>query len=139
MTTTLHTTDRPILTKAFARHYVEMLVVMFVGMGLLALPARWAWAGAGLDTADTAGMLIRMGVTMTLPMIPWMLWRGHGMRPTLEMAGAMIVPTLGAVALLAAGAVTGVGLLMTVEHVAMLIAMFAVMAARPEEYSDHRH
>ena len=139
MSATLHPTNRPILTKAFARHYVEMVVVMFVGMGLLALPARWAWAGAGLDTADTAGMLIRMGVTMTLPMIPWMLWRGHGMRPTLEMAGAMIVPTLGAVALLAAGALTGVGLLMTVEHVAMLIAMFAVMAARPEEYSDHRH
>jgi hypothetical protein len=76
---------------------------------------------------------------MTLPMIPWMLWRGHGMRPTLEMAGAMIVPTLGAVVLLAVGAVSGVGLLMTVEHVAMLIAMFAVMAARPEEYSGHRH
>jgi hypothetical protein len=139
MSTTLHPNKRPVLTKAFARHYVEMVVVMFVGMGLLALPARWAWAGAGLDTADTAGMLIRMGVTMTLPMIPWMLWRGHGMRPTLEMGGAMIVPTLGAVALLAAGAVTGVGLLMTVEHVAMLIAMFAVMAARPEEYSGHRH
>ena len=139
MSTTSHTTERPVLTKAFARHYLEMVVVMFVGMGLLALPARWAWAGAGLDTADTAGMLIRMGVTMTLPMIPWMLWRGHGMRPTLEMAGAMIVPTLGAVVLLAAGALTGVGLLMTVEHVAMLIAMFAVMAARPEEYSGHRH
>ena len=51
----------------------------------------------------------------------------------------MIVPTVGAVVLLAAGALTGVGLLMTVEHVAMLIAMFAVMAARPEEYSGHRH
>jgi hypothetical protein len=139
MSATLHRNNRPILTKAFARHYVEMVIVMFVGMGLLALPARWAWAGAGLDTADTAGMLIRMGVTMTLPMIPWMLWRGHGMRPTLEMAGAMIVPTLGAVVLLAVDAVSGVGLLMTVEHVAMLIAMFAVMAARPEEYSGHRH
>ena len=129
---------RPVLTRAFARHYAEMLIVMFVGMGVLALPARWAWAATGLDTADTAGMLIRMGVTMTLPMIPWMLWRGHGARPTLEMAAAMIVPTVGAVIVLAAG-ITGVGVLMTLEHVAMLIAMFAVMAARPEEYSGHRH
>ena len=128
---------RPVLTRAFARHYVEMLIVMFVGMGVLALPARWLWAGVGLDTADTAGMLVRMGVTMTLPMIPWMLWRGHGMRPTLEMVAAMIVPTIGAVTLLVADAVTGVGALMTIEHVAMLIAMFAVMAARPEEYSGH--
>ena len=130
---------RPVFTRAFARHYVEMVVVMFVGMGLLALPARWAWAGAGLDTADTAGMLVRMGVTMTLPMIPWMRWRGHGWRPTLEMVGAMVFPTVAAVLLLVAGAVTGVGLLMTLEHVAMLLAMLAVMAARPDEYSGHRH
>jgi hypothetical protein len=139
-TTMARTSDpRPVLNRAFARHYAEMLIVMFVGMGVLALPARWAWAAAGLDTGDTAGMLVRMGVTMTLPMIPWMLWRGHGMRPTLEMAAAMIVPTIGALVLLAAGAITSVGALMTGEHVAMLIAMFAVMAARPEEYSGHRH
>jgi hypothetical protein len=132
------TAKQRVLTRAFARHYVEMVAVMLVGMGVLVMPARWAWAAAGLDTSETAGMLIRMGVAMTLPMLPWMRWRGHGWRPTLEMVGAMVVPTVAAVALLAAGAVTGVGVLMTLEHVAMLLAMLAVMAARPEEYSGHR-
>ena len=140
MSASTYTIEKPrVLTRAFARHYAEMVAVMFVGMGLLALPARWASAGLGVDGGDTTGMLVRMGVTMKLPMIPWMLWRGHGWRPTMEMAAAMIVPTIGAVALLAASVVTGVGPLMTIEHVAMLAGMFAVMAARPEEYSGHRH
>ena len=78
-----------------------------------------------------------MGVTMTLPMIPWMLARGHALRPTAEMAAAMIVPAAGAVALFATGLVEGVAMLMTIEHVAMFAAMFLVMAARPEEYSGH--
>jgi hypothetical protein len=131
---------RSVLTRSFARHYVEMVVVMFVGMGVLALPARWAtdalWPA--VDGDDTTLMLARMAVTMTLPMIPWMRWRGHGWQPSAEMAAAMIVPGIGVIALLEAGVLEGVGLLMTLEHVAMFIAMFVVMAARPDEYS-HAH
>ncbi len=133
---------RSVLTRSFARHYVEMVVVMLVGMGVLALPAQWATDALfpTVDGDDTTLMLARMGVTMTLPMIPWMRWRGHGWRPTLEMAAAMVVPAIGVIALLEAGVLEGVGLLMTLEHVAMFIAMFGVMAARPDEYSHaHRH
>ena len=131
---------RSVLTRSFARHYAEMVLVMLVGMAVLALPAQWAtdalWPG--VDGDDTTLMLGRMGVTMTLPMIPWMRWRGHGWQPTLEMAAAMIIPATGAIALLEAGVASGVVLLMTVEHVAMFVAMFGVMAARPDEYS-HPH
>ena len=130
----------PVLTRAFAKHYVEMVLVMLVGMGVLALPVLWASDALGVDRDGTAGMLVRMGISMTIPMVPWMLWRGHGRRPALEMAGAMLVPAAGAVALYAAGVSGDVGVLMTIEHVAMFAAMFAVMAARPEEYSGHhRH
>ncbi len=129
----------PTFTRAFWKHYAEMVVVMLVGMGVLALPVRFASDGLGVDGGDTGGMLIRMGISMTLPMIPWMRWRGHGWRPTLEMVAAMVLPTAGAVALLAAGVSQDVGVLMTIEHVAMLAAMLAVMAARPEEYSGHAH
>jgi hypothetical protein len=80
-----------------------------------------------------------MGATMTLPMFPWMRWRGHGWQPSLEMAAAMIVPAIGVIALLEAGVLEGVGLLMTLEHVVMFIAMFGVMIARPGEYSHARH
>ena len=131
---------RSVLTRSFARHYVEMVVVMLVGMAVLAIPAQWAtdalWPG--VDGDDTTLMLGRMAVTMTLPMIAWMRWRGHGWRPSAEMAAAMIVPAIGVIALLEAGVAEDAGLLMLLEHVVMFVAMFAVMAARPDEYS-HPH
>ncbi|HYG95828.1 MAG TPA: hypothetical protein VD741_01855 [Solirubrobacterales bacterium] len=129
-----------VVNRNFLRHYAEMVIVMLVGMGLLALPAQWATDALlpGVDGDDTTLMLARMAATMTLPMIPWMRWRGHGWRPCLEMAAAMLVPALGVIALFEAGAVEGVGLLMTIEHVAMFAAMFLVMVARPDEYS-HSH
>ena len=131
---------RSVLTRSFARHYLEMVLVMLAGMAVLALPAQWAtdalWPG--VDGDDTTLMLGRMAVAMTVPMIPWMRWRGHGWRPSAEMAASMIVPGIGVIVLLEAGVVEGVGLLMTLEHVAMFLAMFGVMAARPDEYS-HPH
>jgi hypothetical protein len=54
------------------------------------------------------------------------------------MAAAMIVPAIGVIALLEAGVIEAVWLLMTLEHVAMFMAMFLVMVARPQEYS-HAH
>lgn len=129
---------RAALTRDFARHYVEMVVVMLVGMGLLAVPARWATGVVWTDVDDPTLMLARMAATMTLPMTPWMRWRGHGWQPCLEMAAAMIVPAIGVIALLEAGVVEAVWLLMTIEHIAMFLAMFLVMIARPHEYSHAR-
>jgi len=128
------------LTREFARHYVEMVVVMLAGMGVLALPARWVTDAVlpAVDGDDPTLMLARMAATMTLPMVPWMRWRGHGWRPCLEMVGAMIVPAMGVIALLEVGVIEAVWLLMTLEHVAMFLAMFIVMIARPDEYS-HAH
>lgn len=134
-----HGPVRSALTRSFARHYMEMVLVMLVGMGALAVPAHWV-AGAlapQISDDDPALMLVSMAATMTLPMIPWMRWRGHGWRPCLEMVAAMIVPTIGVIALLEAG-VESVALLMTVEHIAMLGAMFVAMIARPDEYSRGR-
>ena len=102
---------RTALTRDFARHYVEMVVVMLVGMGLFAVPARLAtdaiWPA--IDGDDTTLMLARMAVTMTLPMIPWMRWRGHGWPPCLEMVAAMIVPASVVIALFELGAIEAVG------------------------------
>ena len=72
---------------------------------------------------------------MTIPMVAWMRYRGHGWRPIGEMSGAMLAPTFVALALLGAVAFDT---LMVVEHVAMLLAMLAAMLLRPAEYA-HRH
>jgi hypothetical protein len=120
--------------KQLARHYVEMVAVMFAGMGLL-----WAPADLVIDTKPTGAMLATMAFTMTAPMVAWMRWRGHRWQPTVEMAGAMVVPTLAMLALLAANLVTDGGVLLGAEHVVMLAAMLGVMLARREEYTDHAH
>jgi len=50
----------------------------------------------------------------------------------------MYVPAFAAIALLWSGMVTGTGVLMVIEHVAMLLSMAGVMLLRPAEYI-HRH
>jgi hypothetical protein len=42
-----------------------------------------------------------MGVSMTLPMVAWMRYRGHGWAPSSEMAASMMIPMAGVIALLA--------------------------------------
>ena len=130
------------LTRTFVRHYIEMVLVMLAGMGLLTLPARWVTSELfpSVDPDGSGPMLAQMGIAMLVPMVPWMRPRGHAWQPTFEMVLAMAVPVLAVLALLQAGLVESVGLLMTLEHIAMFVAMFAVMAARPEEYSrPHAH
>jgi hypothetical protein len=82
----------------FIRHYVEMVVAMFVGMAVLGLPAGWAMSAAGtgwseLRTDAPALMLLGMALTMTVPMVGWMAYRGHGRRTNTEMSIAMLLPT----------------------------------------------
>jgi hypothetical protein len=79
-----------------------------------------------------------MMTTMTVPMIAWMRYRGHRWQPTLEMAASMILPTLLAIALLAADVLSSEAL-MGLEHVAMLLGMLAAMLLRVDEYTSHAH
>jgi hypothetical protein len=129
----------------FIRHFAEMVVVMFAGMAVLGVPAGWALGALGSswsELTDTAPslMLLLMATTMTAPMVGWMRHRGHGHRATTEMAASMLVPTFAAMALLQTGIVENTGVVLVVEHIAMLLGMLGVMLARPAEYTHHhRH
>src|SRR4029079_3395298 len=97
-------------TKHFIRHYVEMVVVMFVGMGVLTLPARWVVDAVGTSYTEAPRlMFLSMAVTLTLPMVAWMRFRVHGWQPTTEMSGSMILPPLAVLGLLGAGIVDDTG------------------------------
>jgi predicted Kef-type K+ transport protein len=121
--------------RRFARHYVEMVVAMVLGMVVLGAPL-----GMVLDVESTGPMLIEMAATMTVPMVAWMRFRGHAWRPCLEMSASMVLPTIGTLALLGGGLVEGAGALMLVEHAVMLPAMLVAMLLRRDEYScDHAH
>jgi hypothetical protein len=125
----------------FSRHYVEMVVAMFAGMLVLGAPVALALGAVGVDLLDDApGLyLFGMGVTMTVPMVAWMAFRGHGPRANAEMALSMMVPTVAAMALLGADLLGDVHDAMLVQHVVMFPAMLGVMLLRPSEYAGHAH
>ena len=89
------------------------------------------------DADAPALHLFGMAVTMTVPMVAWMRYRGHGWAPCWEMAAAMFVPTFVAIGLLWTGAMTGVHGLLMIQHIAMFPLMLGVMALRWEEYARH--
>src|SRR5688500_3106641 len=96
--------SKQVLNRHFARHYGQMVLVMFLGMAVLFLPVEWALGTVGsswteLQTDSPALMLALMAFTMTAPMAAWMHRMGHGRRPNVEMALSMIVPTIALIGL----------------------------------------
>ena len=119
-------------TGRFFMHYVEMLVAMFAGMLVLWMPL------VALGRPDATELeLLGMAFTMTVPMVAWMRYRGHGWAPAGEMTAAMFVPTFAAIGLLWAGLVEDGHAPMMIQHVAMFPAMLVAMLLRRSEYTGH--
>lgn len=128
-------------TKTFARHFGEMLVAMFAGMAVLGGVAELGLAAADSGFADLPGFaqVLVMGFAMTAPMVAWMGYRGHDRARNAEMAGSMVVPSILAAALAAAGALGADGAL-ALQHGVMIPAMLGVMLWRYSEYAGgHAH
>ena len=124
----------------FTRHYIEMVVAMFLGMFVLGGAAAGLLVLAGVDVGDwrteaPAALLLGMALSMTIPMVAWMRHRGHGWRPSAEMAAAMFVPSLAAIAL---GGAIDIDDQLMLQHVGMFPAMLAAMLLRREEYGARR-
>jgi hypothetical protein len=123
--------------RAFARHFVEMIVVMFAGMAVFGGLATlgFALAGSSLTDQSVALRVTLMGVYMTIPMVAWMRYRGHAAARNLEMAASMMVPSL----IVAAVAwVDGMeaDLALGIQHAIMIPAMLGVMLWRYDEYAS---
>jgi hypothetical protein len=132
-------------TRHFIPHYVEMLVAMFLGMVVFALPADAAPLALGTSSGEVsedapALMLLWMAFAMTVPMVAWMRYRGHAWQPSMDMAASMFIPTFAVLSLLAIGLVEDSASLLAIEHAVMLPAMLIAMLLRRDEYSaGHRH
>ena len=114
---------------------------MLVGMGVLGGLTQLAFAAAGgsLTDAPASIRVLLMGFDMTVPMVAWMSYRGHPQARNAEMAASMILPTLAAAAMAAAGVLSTGGAL-GVQHAAMIPAMLGVMLWRYDHYArPHAH
>lgn len=124
---------------AFGRHFAEMVVIMFLGMGALGGLAELALTatGSGLADQSAAVRVVVMGLSMMAPMVAWMAYRGHSVARNAEMAGSMTLPTVLAAGLAWAGAIDA-GTALLIQHVVMIPAMLAVMLWRYDEYAHVR-
>ena len=131
---------RTLSRRTFARHLGEMLIAMFLGMAVLGGVATLIFELAGGNFADVSGavQVLLMGFNMTVPMVGWMKYRGHDTARNAEMASSMVVPSLIAAALAAAG-VLGTDGALALQHVVMIPAMLAVMLWRYDVYAQHGH
>ena len=109
----------------FARHLVEMFVSMQLGM--MAGPFLFALA-AGTSVGDLrqqhdVAFALVMAIGMTVPMVAWMLYRGHSARSAGEMAAVMMAPALPLIALKLGHVVDGSvsGPYMCVSTLAMIV------------------
>lgn len=131
----------------FWRHFIEMFVVMWVGM-IAGKPVFLAMYG--LSSTEEAFRLypwqsvLSMALSMAIPMVVWMLVRGHGWQSSAEMAAAMLVPAIPFI-ILCALHVLAAGLAACIYMVLSIPAMLGLMLYRREAYSMpmpapwHRH
>jgi hypothetical protein len=126
--------------RAFARHFIEMIVAMMVGMAVFgaAVSAIFALLGCSDLLHHVSLRATVMAIDMTLGMVVWMRYRGHAWPPVGEMAAAMLVPLVLLIGPFEAGLVSG-GALLSGMHLLMLPAMFIVMLRRRDEYSHVHH
>ena len=89
--------SRRVKISPFWQHFLEMFAAMWIGMVagtalFLAITGQPSPRQAALLYPVQA--LVGMALSMTVPMVAWMLYRGHGWRNSAEMAAAMLVPAI---------------------------------------------
>ncbi len=119
--------------KRFVAHYVEMVLAMLVGMGVLG--GLWMMIWPGIQDRPVLHTL-EMAADMTIGMAVWMALRGHPRRMIVEMSVAMVAPFLLLLIPLVAGVITA-GTLILAGHVLMLFTMLAAMLLRRQDYMHH--
>jgi len=139
MSTTYQLTRLSRPYRAFARHYLEMLLAMVAGM--MILYPLWLLAsggqpdGAWMHRADVEALL--MATTMVVPMALWMRFRRHAVAPVVEMSLAMYAGFVVLFPFLWMGALDAMGVTV-LGHVLMLVFMLGAMLARRHEYTHVR-
>ncbi len=122
----------------FSLHFLEMVVAMMVGMPVLFLVRNLIPASSSLAAAFKSGTIsysITMTVFMTLPMVAWMILRGHGWRHSVEMAIAMVAPIAVTTVLSLLGAAAYLPWLGNASHFGMFFGMLIVMLYRRDHYT----
>ena len=121
----------------FLGHLGEMVLAMMLGMALLG--ALYGAAMGALGYANPRQQFpelsaLVMAFNMSVGMVAWMQFRGHGWARSAEMAGAMVVPTVPLVVLAWCSLIDERSLMGAVMNVTTL-CMIAIMLYRRAHYA----
>jgi hypothetical protein len=122
----------------FILHLLEMVLSMMVGMAVLYLLDVLTPESASYSAVFEYGTIpfdIAMAVFMTVPMVAWMIARGHGRRHSAEMGFAMFAPVVVIVALRLLGAEAYLPGLADASHPVTFLAMILAMLYRRDHYT----
>lgn len=126
---------------SFTWHFVQMAVVMMLGMAPLGVILS-ALGQSNLGTRSPEAYALAMLGSMVLPMAAFMLIRGHSWERTVEMSGAMTIPTAAIMAGSLLGLIPQRAALTVVAGgmgIPMWAAMLGAMLFRWRDYAQHRH
>lgn len=126
----------------FFLHFLELQVPMVLGASVCYLLGRLVPASSGLATAYHPGTyLYAIGDVLFLivPVVAWMIVRGHGRQHSLEMALAMVAP----VAVIAVvGELAGFAYLLwlvSAMYPALCLGMLVYMLCRRDLFTGRNH
>ena len=124
----------------FLSHYLEMVVVMLLGMVVLGGPLRALLLSGHEDPLMHAPMLAYTVATLSMmvPMVAWMLYRGHTWQQAAETSAVMILAVAAPLALVQLAATAGLGWptlqnLPPITHIG-LFGMAALMLYHCKDY-----
>ena len=122
----------------FSLHLLEMLLAMMAGMPILSMLRNLIPPSSIFAAAFKSGTILyslTMAVFMTVPMVAWMIVRGHGWRHSAEMAFAMLTPVAAIIVLRLLGADANLPWLVKASHLAMFLGMIIAMLSRHDHYT----
>ncbi len=120
----------------FTLHFLEMTVVMMVGMPFFFMLRNRIPASSPYAAVFVRGTIpydLAMVAVMVIPMAAWMIVRGHGWRHSAEMAFAMSAPMVAVIALRLLGA--DASWLRQVGYSGMFLGMLFAMLYRRDHYT----
>jgi hypothetical protein len=122
----------------FILHLLEMLLSMMVGMVVLYLLDILSPESASYNAFFEYGTIefdLAMAVFMTVPMVAWMMVRGHDRGHVAEMAFGMNAPVAVIIVLRLLGAEADQPWLADASHPAMYLGMLTAMLYRRDHFT----
>src|SRR5690349_9301352 len=121
----------------FIGHYAEMLLAMGIGGFLFSLLLRQIPESSSYAAVLARGTYLRAilsSLFMTVPMVAWMILRGHGWRHSWEMTGAMLAPVAVIIVLRMLGVDAYLPWIAKINCPAMDLAMLVYMLYHRDHY-----